>query len=232
MNIFNHIINSNFRLTIFVIVALFLLYFPSLNIIPFGDDRVEVFNNWIIYANNNPFLYWIPWHDLYKTWSLSYSLLLIFYNVFGENYYLYRSTNLLLHAINCFIFLKILDQISFSRSLKLFSLLVFAFHPFVVESVLWIFQFKTILSTTFFLLCCYYFIDFYIIRNYSSYFLSLFTFFLSIQSKTTYVFVPFSLIYFLRKFKLNKPIKHSIPFIVICIFSIVMTVQGVGSRKT
>ena len=150
MNIFNHIINSNFRLTIFVIVALFLLYFPSLNIIPFGDDRVEVFNNWIIYANNNPFLYWIPWHDLYKTWSLSYSLLLIFYNVFGENYYLYRSTNLLLHAINCFIFLKILDQISFSRSLKLFSLLVFAFHPFVVESVLWIFQFKTILSTTFF----------------------------------------------------------------------------------
>ena len=121
------------------------------------------FTNWDdpMYVRGNKLIRDLSWHGIANVFTkthvseyyplnhLSYAL---DYHHWQLNPFGYHLSNLILHAVNSvlvFVFLSLLLRNCFASAL---AALLFAVHPVQVESVAWISERKTLLSTLFFLL--------------------------------------------------------------------------------
>ncbi|MGK0367162.1 MAG: tetratricopeptide (TPR) repeat protein [Thermoproteota archaeon] len=210
-------------------VCLFLIYLVSINIPPFGDDNVEVLHNGLISNATNPFVFWNPFSNFYKSWPVTYSSFWVFTKIFGKKFFLYRVVNIVIHIFNFLILRKILNHFKI-QNIKYISLL-FLIHPFCVESIVWIFQFKTLLSTTFFLLSLYS-LSFKTKKHVA---LSITLFTLSLLTKSSYILIPFLFIInfesFFKQYRFKYVLTSSV-FLLISLFLGVNHLKGVGAKKS
>ena len=208
----------------------FLVYLPLFNTLPFGDDFVYIFNNEFVTGAPHPFVFWSYGEDTFKSWPLSFSFLWIFYKLFGQNFFVYRVINLIIHILNSYLVHKISSKKfpKYSKYIYIFFLL----HPMAVENIYWIFQFKTLLSLTFFLTSFYYLILFNDEKKKSHYLFSVILFTLSLLSKTIAILAPISMIIFLTNFKKLHRSLLLIPFFILSTISGVESIKGVSTTKS
>lgn len=117
---------------------------------PIFDDYAFLFESERFTGAPSAFSFWDPFTDYYRSWPLTFSLLWLVFKNFGLNFIVYKSINVFLHiSISALIF-----NIALKEKIRcaLFVGLIFLVHPAQVESISWIFQFKTLLSVFLFLL--------------------------------------------------------------------------------
>jgi tetratricopeptide (TPR) repeat protein len=180
-------------------IFVFIIYLKGLNSGPIGDDYGFIFSSKKLTEAPNPFVFWPYLGDpqYSRSWPLSFSFLWIEFKVLGSTYWAYKLINLLLHFFNFILIKKVLEKLNF----KFAGMVSFLFliHPVCVESILWIFQLKTLLSVLFFLLSYLFFLQFSDIKNKKDYFVSLLLFFFSLQFKVVALFMPLLFLFHLKK---------------------------------
>jgi len=138
----------------------------------------------------------------------------------------YHVVNLIFHLFNIILVFYFINLISKKINVSLITALLFAIHPFRVESVAWTAERKDVLFTFFYLLSiiCYYL---YLSKNYKIKYLlfSLVLSILSLLSKFTAVTLPAILLlidyYYSRKFSI-KTLLEKIPFLIFPIISVLI----------
>ena len=115
--------------------------------LPFGDDFIFIFGQSEIKNAPNPFLFFFPWSDYFKSWGLSYFVFWNLYKVFGENFVYYRLINIIFHILNSLTLYKIVKTDKKESLAPKIIFLLFLFSPLSILTTSWIFQLKTTLST-------------------------------------------------------------------------------------
>src|SRR5262245_24914360 len=128
------------------------------------------------------------WHPL--TW-LSHMLDVALFGMAPGGHHL---TSAVLHALNAALVLLVLFQLSGRLGPSVLAAALFAVHPLNVESVAWIAQRKTVLSTTFGLLALGAYVRYARRPGWPWYALSLVLFGLSLMAKPMLVTLPFVLL--------------------------------------
>ena len=123
------------------------------------------------------------------------------YAIWRINPFGYHLTNVILHAINCFLLYAVVLRLVRKRSVALFSAILFSIHPCVTEAINAISYREDILATLFIFLSCLCLVH---SGKKVYYALSLLSYLLSLFSKETAIVMPlFILLYwafFMRKY--------------------------------
>lgn len=130
---------------VYILLAFLLvlgLYYPSLNGEPIWDDFHVIFRNNIITGD---FSYWAIFKDF--AWPVSVSAEKILFSIWKYEYFYFHLLNLLLHFLNSYLLLKLLEKLELPYLRFIFFL--FLLHPSNVISVSWMVQLKTLLCFTF-----------------------------------------------------------------------------------
>lgn len=181
-----------------------IVYYASVNGDAVFDDKSFLFDSLRFTEAPSFFSFWDSHSKYYRSWPLSFSLLWLVFKSVGTNLVVYKVINIFLHIINSFLVYKFFKN--YVTRYAVWVGLIFLVHPMQVESVSWIFQFKTLLSLTFFL-CGTLLFKRYISRDHWHYIIGAFILFaLSLLSKITAIFFPMILmaICLLNLEKVNK----------------------------
>ena len=228
--IFIKIHESNIYSLLFLAVLGGLLYLPALVGGPVFDDNAFLFESSRFIEAPGPHSFWIEGTPFYRAWPLSFSLLWMVYWAVGKTYWVYHAINILLHVINSFLILGLIKRIKMEWALAV--ALLFLIHPMQIETVSWIFQFKTISAMTFFLLSYYCLLN--VQKRYLWILAAIFFFFLSMAGKIMAFFVPLFFLFQLIRFwgvKSWKPWVISIPFVWMSLFFIGPTLGGLSGNR-
>lgn len=148
-----YIFNDKYFL-ISLAILLLAIYFPVIFAEPFSDDYIEIFKNSYFLENKG----WINlWHS--RRWPIPILIHYGLFQVWKYDYYAYHIINIAVHWFNCFLLFHLLKNNSASYTLRFWVVLLFAFHASNSIAIAWIIQLKTLLSLTFVLLSCYYFLS-------------------------------------------------------------------------
>jgi Flp pilus assembly protein TadD len=140
----------------------------------------------VIWAfTNNHVGLWLP-----LTW-LSFML---DYELYGLNPGGYHFTNVLFHLLNTLLLFFILRRITGSLYRSALVAALFALHPLHVESVAWVTERKDVLSTLFWMLTLWFYVQYAAQPRLYHYLLALFTFALGLMAKPMLVTLPFVLL--------------------------------------
>lgn len=177
---------------LFVVVAA--LYWPavSFDFTNYDDDEYVTENPFIQRGFTFEMIRWsfktghaANWHPL--TW-ISHA---IDWQFAGANPALHHATNILLHAINAALLYILLLRSTNAKGPSFVVALLFAVHPFNVETVAWVSERKNVLSTFFGLLCFIAYVGYAKSKSKSSYVIACVTFALGLMSKPMLVTWPF-----------------------------------------
>ena len=180
------------------------------------------------------------WHPL--TW-LSY---MVDYELYGLNAGGYHLTNILFHLLNTLLLFFLLSRMTGTIGKSAFVAVLFALHPLHVESVAWVSERKDVLSTFFWLLTIWAYINYVKLPSVRKYIVVVVFFILGIMSKPMVVTLPFVLILLdywpLNRFVDNSNVKNEtselcrlerkttlflvlekIPLLLIALFSCIVT---------
>lgn len=187
------------------------------------------------YVVNNLDIKELTLNNIVRVFSSSYAsnyqpLTMITYMVefklFKLNPLGYHFTNYLLHIVNCLIVFALIYSLSRKYLISLIVVLLFAIHPLRVESVAWVAERKDLLSALFYFLSLLSYIRYLRIQDQKLYYLSIFSFLLSLLSKPMAVSQPFVLL-LIYYFKNGKPGKKAvvdaIPFFIISALFAILT---------
>ncbi len=218
---------------LFLIFSLFFIYWPSFYSGPILDDNHFIFQSHLITKNMSPWVFWSANPHESKTWPLIFLIFQQIYKLVGTNYFIYKIINIIFHLFNCFLFLHILKKIGIKSTIIVF--IIFLLHPIHIETNSWIFQFKTIISTTFFLFSYALFLKYLSKRKIKYLVISLLLIPLSLYLKITAIFFPILYLFHLFKIKELKTIIISLPFFVVALVIGLETIKGVmidpGEKK-
>lgn len=210
-----------------IILGVFAIYFKALSSAPFGDDFGFVFHADAITKSPHPFVYWFTNTDLSRSWPLTYSIFWSLYKLFGEKFVYYKIINLFIHLLNGFLVLKIFQKLGIKY--WFLAVLIFLAHPMNVESIVWIFQLKTLLSVTFFLCSYLFFLDFMKDRSGNQIVGALVFFMLSMLTKITAIMMPILFLIHLLKegsFTRKKSALIVLPFFIVALLSAYTSIEG------
>lgn len=179
-----------FLLFSFFFLIAFCLYYPALWGGAIWDDIYHFFGNDNWFGKDSTIYYF--WKHSFR-WPIFESLLLILKWNFGKNYFAYHMLNIFFYSINAVLYFVILKKLNFKYVL-LISLLYFV-HPMNVQSVAWIIQFKSVISTTFLLISILGFILYVIKHRKRFFFISIIFFILMLLTKSFLVQLPILMIF-------------------------------------
>lgn len=181
------------------------------------------------------------WHPL--TW-MSHMLDV---QLYGLNPGPHHATNLLLHIANTILLLGLLHRMTGALGRSAFVAGLFAVHPLQVESVAWVSERKTLLSTLLWMLTLWAYVDYARRPRFARYLIVLFLFALGLMAKPMLVTLPFVLLLLdywpLRRVPLGTPpsenqrpvsqlVLEKLPLLALAITSSVVTIvtqQRVGA---
>ena len=176
-----------------LIASTLLLYAPSKNhqFINFDDNTYVTGNNWVKRGLTWESVGWAMtsmeeanWHPL--TW-LSH---LLDVQLFGLNPAGHHLTNLLLHMVNVLLLFGVLQRMTGAVWLSALVAALFALHPLNVESVAWVSQRKTVLSTMFWLLTLFAYVGYVKKPNWGRYLGMMGIFLMGLMAKSMLVTLP------------------------------------------
>jgi hypothetical protein len=225
-------------------IAVFSVYFPVLSneFLMFWDDQWVVINNYTyngLTADNIRRILTEFYHGQYAPLNQLYYTCL--YSVFGLNPFVFHSGSLLLHLSNVLLvycFLRRLLSLTCGfgsvdvNCTAFIAALLFAVHPFNVESVAWLSASKVPLYSFFFLLAMISYIRYAGSKKLKYYFLTLLLFILSFGGKEQAVSLSLTVI--LLDYVLGRDMKdrkiwfEKIPFLILAAVGGMITVYSVG----
>jgi hypothetical protein len=227
-----------------LVIATLLVYFPALSneFLMLWDDQWVVINSYTYHGFTADNLWRIltefykgqyaPFNQLYYT-SL--------YAVFGLNAFVFHLGSLLLHLANVlFVYSLIHTVLPLSRRfnktngnyIAFFTALLFAIHPFNVESVAWLSASKVLVYSFFFLLALLSYVKYISSKKLKFYFLTLLLFVFSFGGKEQAV--SLSLTVLLLDYVLGRNLKdkkiwfEKIPFFALSILGGIVAIHAVG----
>jgi len=171
-NAFAHIKNSRWFYPILLIGSALAVYSPILgnDFLYYWDDQWVVMNTYTESGLNGHNI-WAIFSEFYhgQYAPLNESLYLILYTTFGYKPFWFHLASLLLHAANVLlVYSCIFRLLELSRNIivehrklvAFFTALIFAVHPFNVESVAWMSASKVLVYSFFYLLATYTFLNY------------------------------------------------------------------------
>jgi len=216
---------------LFISLFTFLVFSNTLDneFVNYDDDRF-VYNNYIIKN-----ISWENTKEIFTSFTRTqYFPMVIFshaleYAIVGLDPHLYHLNNLILHILNCLFVFWLIYLLSGNISASTIGALLFGIHPLHVESVAWIAERRDTLSTFFFLgaLIAY---CLYLTRpRWKYYYLTFFSFVLSLLSKPMGVTLPFILLLFDYRYSRTfdkKSLVEKIPFFILSIIFSLLAIVG------
>jgi len=232
-NSFLSIIKNN----IWIILILFL------TLLIYSNAIKNDFVNWddSSYVQNNPHIKSLDLGSIKKIFTEPYYLnyhpfttltYAIEFSFFKLNPHPYHFFNVLLHLINTLLVFLLIKKITKRIEVPLITALLFAIHPFHVESVAWISERKDVLYAMFFLLSLIFYISYQKKNKNISYLIIAFILFVaSLMSKSAAVTLP--LIILLLSYHINKKIiikdwLYALPFFAL---SFIFGVIAIKTQK-
>jgi tetratricopeptide (TPR) repeat protein len=140
--------------------------------------------------------------------------------LFGVNAGAHHVTNLFLHIVDSLLLLGVLWRMSGAFGRSAFVAALFAFHPVHVESVAWIAERKDVLSTFFWMLGLWAYVDYVRTGRWRSYALVVVSLALGLMSKPMVVTFPFALL-LLDYWPLTRPIERRLLIEKLPLFALV-----------
>ncbi len=208
------IILKNGLILILLVLITAILYYPTFHSVPLWDDWNFIFKSWTLTKYASPWDFWL-WGEYRRSWPMFYSTMSIMYKLWKGNALNYHLAAALFHALNSFLIYRVLRRLNGSYPL-LISIL-YLVHPLQFFNVIWIIQIKTLMCIFFFLISLLFFLKYEKNLSKSYYILSVIFFGLSLFSKASLAPIVLLLIFYKHK-------KRMIPFIVLCIYSAVLTI--------
>lgn len=215
-------------------LVIFFLNFQTLDNIGFIDDFTYLSQGSHIATAPNPFEYFFPWSEYFKSWALTYFFMWFLYALFADNFVFYRLINLTLHFVNHLILRKILrvNNRDISQTKLNILSLIFLLHPLSVLTTTWAFQFKTVLSVMFTLLFVYFIIA-KKINTKTNYAKLLFLFWMSLTSKIVAILAPLAVfLYWKPKFQTKRSLLLVTPLLLLSLFYGLFNLKGVTTAIT
>jgi hypothetical protein len=224
--------------------ATFLVYIPALSneFLMRWDDQWVVINNYTYHGFTADNLWRILtefYHGQYAPLNQLYYTAL--YAVFGLNPFVFHLGSLLLHFANVMLVYCLFRYVLslsgvFDRPvgdrLALFTALLFAIHPFNVESVAWLSASKILVYAFFFLLASIAYVRYISSKKKKYYFLSLLLFVLSFGGKEQAVTLSLSVVLFdyvlVRNLRDWKVWFEKAPFFILAVLGGIVTVYSQG----
>jgi protein O-mannosyl-transferase len=164
------------------------------------------------------------WHPL--TWFSH----ILDWQLYGPNAGGHHITNLIFHIANALLLFIVLRQMTSALWPSAFAAALFALHPLHVESVAWVSERKDVLSTFFWILTMWAWLQYIKHPGKARYILTLLMFSLGLLSKPMLVTLPFVLLLLdywplerFGKLKFYRLILEKIPFVFLTIISSVVT---------
>lgn len=118
------------------------------------DDPWYIINNDLIKSWHPVNLYKVMTEPVARNFApLTIGMFLVEHTLWGLNSGGYHATNVLLHALNTVLVYALIRQLTRNSWSAWFVAALFAVHPIQIESVAWVSSRKTLLSSTFMLLC-------------------------------------------------------------------------------
>lgn len=186
----------------FLILVPILIYFRSMSYGFIWDDHTYILNNPVLNASDGFLKIWTT-HANVDFWPVSYSLLWLQKQLFGNDAFEYHIVNLFLFTLSIFLVYKLLKKVSLDSAYVL--ALIFVLHPMNVAAVAWVFQIKTNLANVLGLLSAIFIIKFFENKKIIYYLFSLIFVVLSFLSKISLVMLPvIFLLYLYFSDKLSK----------------------------
>jgi len=130
-----------------LIVAVMVIYIPSLYCGFIWDDDYYVSNNPVLKIPGGYGKIWTSPGSTPQYYPMVFTTFRMEYNLFGENTFIFHLDNILLHAVNAVLLWILLVRLGLPWAW--FAAFLFAFHPVQVESVTWIAERKNVLSMFF-----------------------------------------------------------------------------------
>ncbi len=222
-------LESSFYIQLFTLIIIALIfYWPSLlGGTIFIDDDGFIFKSAPMIESNNPLHFWDRSTSYARSWPLSYTIFWLIYQFAKTHYWIYKLINLCLHIFNALLITKVFKKLATNRQLML-AALIYLIHPIQIETVSWIFQLKTILATTFFLLSYQVFQLFLERRNIFIYTGALYLYLFSLLSIVSAVLLPVLILYeTLKKFHY----KSYLPWVIVLPFFLLSFRIGFDSSE-
>ncbi|MDR0606520.1 MAG: hypothetical protein LBG80_19780, partial [Bacteroidales bacterium] len=222
----------------------FAVYFPVLcnAFLLFWNDNWMVMNNYTFDGftpGNIGKILTEPYNGQYSPVNQFYYILL--YSIAGLDSFIFHLGSLLLHFVNVILVCRLLLKIlllsgNFNKNecncLSFFAALLFAIYPLNAESVAWISASKVLLFTLFYLLSLLTYIRYVTEKKLRHYVFSLCFFLLSFGVKEQAISLSLSVILldyvFNRNFKDRKVWIEKVPFVLLSILFIVITLRMQG----
>jgi protein O-mannosyl-transferase len=191
--------NKSIRILIclFLVAVTSLAYYQVLDheFLNFDDNRYVTENTNITQGLTREAVAWAftksyisNWHPM--TW-LSHML---DFEIYGGDPSGHHLTNLLLHIANTLLLLGVLSKMTGALWRSGLVATLFALHPLNVESVAWVAERKNVLSTFFWLLTMWAYVDYSQKKTVGAYLLVIFFLMLGLMAKPMLVTLPFVLI--------------------------------------
>ncbi|OGS46123.1 MAG: hypothetical protein A2539_03275 [Elusimicrobia bacterium RIFOXYD2_FULL_34_15] len=165
------------------------------------------------------------------------------YKFFKLNPRVYHTTNLTLHLLNCLLVFWLMFLLTKNNFVSFFVSLLFGIHPLHVESVAWISERKDVLYSFFYLGSIISYLYYVKNKDKKYYVLGLFTFVLSLMSKTMAVTLPLVLLLIdyikqsshpepqAKDLSIRKKIIEKLPFFVLSLIFGIITIFAQRSIK-
>ena len=141
--------------TILILAGTIIVYFPSVQASFIWDDDVFLTHNPIMESADALRRFWTT-TEAPDYFPLTSTVLWLQRQIWGLEPLGYHVFNIALHAVNAFLFWRILERLPIPGAWA--AGLIFAVHPVHVESVSWITQIKNVQSTFFYLASIYFYL--------------------------------------------------------------------------
>lgn len=173
---------------LFLVLAIFISYWPALHGDFIWDDDAYVTQNPLLTAPDGLQRIWFSFYHQSQYFPLVYTTFRIEYALWGLRPMGYHLVNILLHSANALLVWLLLKRLKLAGAW--FAAAIFALHPVQVETVAWITELKNTESTFFYLLALLVWLKFTETRLWSLYTLTFLFYMLALFAKTTTCTLP------------------------------------------
>ena len=173
---------------VFIVLAVFIAYWPALGGGFIWDDDAYVTNNPLLTAPDGLQRIWFSFYSQSQYFPLVYTTLRFEYGLWGLNPLGYHIVNVLLHAGNALLIWLVLRRLALPGAWL--AAAIFALHPVQVETVAWITELKNTESTFFYLLALLAWMKFAGTGSWRFYALTFLLYALALFGKTTACTLP------------------------------------------
>ena len=148
-------LQANSWAVVSLVILTVVLYVPTLQYEFLNwDDPWYIVNNDLIKSWHPVNLYKVVTEPVARNFApLTIGMFLVEHTLWGLNSGGYHATNVLLHALNTVLVFVLVRQLTRNAWSAWLVAALFAVHPIQIESVAWVSSRKTLLSSTFMLLC-------------------------------------------------------------------------------